>query len=69
MFPKNDPDERESPTIKAIPLIANTIDKKLINEKIAIYEKRQRNSQAWQDAVKYLEHYYSDKNRKKISIK
>ena len=42
---------------------------KLINEKIAIYEKRQRNSQAWQDAVKYLEHYYSDKNRKKISIK
>ena len=44
-------------------------NKKLINEKIAIYEKRQRNSQAWQDAVKYLEHYYSDKNRKKISIK
>ena len=24
---------------------------------------------SWQDAVKYLEHYYSDKNRKKISIK
>jgi hypothetical protein len=42
---------------------------KFINAKIAIYTKRQRNSQAWQDAVKYLEHYYSDKNRKKISIK
>ena len=36
MFPKNDPDERESPTIKAIPLIANTIDKKLINETFSL---------------------------------
>ena len=44
-------------------------DGKFINAKIATYKKRQRNSQAWQDAVKYLEHYYSDKNKKKISIK
>ena len=36
IFPKNDPDERESPTIKAMPLMANTIDKKLINETFSL---------------------------------
>ena len=45
------------------------VNGKLINEKIATFEKRQRNSKAWQDAVKFIENFYSDKNRKKISIK
>ena len=32
IFPKNEPVERESPTIIVIPPMANTIEKKLINE-------------------------------------
>ena len=42
---------------------------KLINEKLNIYKNKQRNSKAWQDAVKYIESHYSDKNRKRITIK
>ena len=41
----------------------------LINEKLDTFDKRQRNSKAWQDAVHFIENHYSEKNRKKISIK
>ena len=39
------------------------------NEKLDTFDKRQRNSKAWQDAVHFIENHYSEKNRKKISIK
>lgn len=47
----------------------NQPNAKLINENVATFKKRQRNSKAWQDSVKFIENHYSDKNRKKISIK
>ena len=36
IFPKNEPVERESPTIIVIPPIANKIEKKLINETFSL---------------------------------
>ena len=35
-FPKKDPEESESPTITIIPLIANKIEIKLINETFSL---------------------------------
>lgn len=63
-----------SMTLKEASLLRdnNFIDQpngKLINEKLNIYKNKQRNSKAWQDAVKYIESHYSDKNRKRITIK
>ena len=63
-----------SMTLKEASLLRdnNFIDQpngKFINEKLNIYKNKQRNSKAWQDADKYIESHYSDKNRKKITIK
>lgn len=40
-----------------------------VQSQIQAFQNRQRNSQAWQDAADFLEFHYSDKNRKKITLK